>query len=287
MPRDTIEEVLLYHIRGIRTTFVIVPVAVPLTAITRAVSPSLGRCELAFVARQPIDVAKAIAQHQRYEDCLASLGITVVSLAAEPELPDAVFVEDPAIVLDEVAIITRMGAASRRAESATLAQALQRFRPLRWIREPGTLEGGDVVRIGANLFVGRSARTNEAGIAQLAQEIAPFGYAVRTVDVRQCLHLKSGCTYLGRGAVLANREWVDTAPFADFQVIDVPPAEPRAADVLAIGDTVILPASFPETGRMLERRGWRVLPVNVSELQKAEAGVTCMSLIFESGTPGV
>jgi len=256
---------------------------VPLTAITRAVSPSLDRCELAFVERQPIDVGNAIAQHQQYEACLASLGITVVSLAAEAGLPDAVFVEDPAIVLDEVAIMTRMGAASRRGESESLARALARYRLLRWIREPGTLEGGDVVRIGATLFVGRSARTNEAGIAQLAEELTPFGYAVRAVDVRQCLHLKSGCTYLGKGAVLSNRDWVDAAPFAEFQVIDVPATEPAAADVLAIGDTVIVPASFPETARILERGGWRVRPVDVSELQKAEAGVTCMSLIFESG----
>jgi dimethylargininase len=260
-----------------------VPVAVPLTAITRAVSPSLDRCELAFVERQPIDVAKAIAQHEQYVACLASLGITVVSLPAEADLPDAVFVEDPAIVLDEVAIMTRMGTASRRGESESLGRALARYRPLRWIREPGTLEGGDVVRIGATLFVGRSARTNDAGIAQLAEELAPFGYAVQAVDVLRCLHLKSGCTYLGRGAVLANRDWVDAGPLADFRAIDVPAAEPAAADVLAIGDTVIVPASFPETARILDRSGWRALPVDVSELQKAEAGVTCMSLIFESG----
>lgn len=254
----------------------------PLTAITRAVSPSLTQCELGYIERQPIDVAKAIAQHRAYEACLASLGITVISLPAAPELPDAVFVEDPAIVLEEVAVMTRMGAPSRRGESASLAPVLERFRPLRWIAEPGSLDGGDVVRIGATLFVGRSQRTNGAGIAQLAREVAPFGYSVLAVDVRRCLHLKSGCTYLGRDAVLVNREWVDAAPFAGSRQIEVAPSEPAAADVLAIGDTVIMPASFPETAELLERSGWRVLPVDVSELQKAEAGVTCMSLIFES-----
>ena len=203
----------------------------------------------------------------------------------QPEYPDAVFVEDPAIVLDQVAVMTRIGAASRRGESASLAAALTPYRALRWIGEPGTLDGGDVVRIGSTLFVGRSKRTNDAGITQLAQEVAPIAYAVKAVDVRRCLHLKSGCTYLGRGAVLANREWVDLAPFAGYRVIDVPPAEPAAADVLAIGDTVIVPASFPETAGILDRGGWRVLPVDVSELQKAEAGVTCMSLIFESVPP--
>jgi dimethylargininase len=254
----------------------------PLTAITRAVSPSMNDCQLAFVQRQPIDIAKAVAQHGQYEACLASLGIAVVPLPALADQPDAVFVEDPAIVLDEVAIMTRMGAESRRGESASLAEAIARFRPLRWIAGPGTLEGGDVVRIGSTLFVGRSARSNDAGIAQLARELAPFGYAVEAVEMRGCLHLKSACTYLGRDTVLANRGWADLAPFANARVIDVAPGEPAAADVLAVGDTAIVPASFPETARTLDRAGWRVLAIDVSELQKAEAGVTCMSLIFNA-----
>ena len=255
-------------------------VSMPLTAITRAVSPSLNDCQLAFVDRRPIDIAKAILQHQQYEECLRSLGIAVVSLPALPHLPDAVFVEDPAIVLDEVAMMTRMGAASRRGESASLAEAVARFRPLRWITEPGTLEGGDVVRIGSTLFVGRSTRSNDAGIVQLAGELMPLGYTVQSVKIQSCLHLKSACTYLGRDTLLANRNWVDMERFGSPQVIEVPPSEPAAADALAIGDTVIVPASFPETARILHRGGWRVLPIDVSELQKAEAGVTCMSLIL-------
>jgi len=131
------------------------------------------------------------------------------------------------------------------------------------------------------LFVGRSARSNADGIAQLRSEVAPFGYAVEVVPMRGCLHLKSACTYLGREAVLANRDWVDLGPFAGCRVIDVAPEEPGAADVLAIGDTVLIPASFPRTASLLELAGWAVLPIDVSELQKAEAGVTCMSLIFE------
>jgi dimethylargininase len=252
----------------------------PITAITRAVSPSIHDCQVTFVVRQPIDIAKAIAQHDCYEATLASLGIQVVSLPALPDAPDAVFVEDPAIVLDEVAVMTRMGAESRRAESASLAEAVGRFRPLRWIIEPGTLEGGDVVRIGSTIYVGRSARSNDEGLAQLARELAPFGYTVCGVEMRGCLHLKSACTYLGRDTLLANRDWVDLSPFADCRVIDVAEGEAGAADVLAIGDTIIIPASFPVTARSLETAGWRVLPLDVSELQKAEAGVTCMSLIF-------
>jgi dimethylargininase len=259
----------------------------PLTSITRAVSQSMNECQLAFVERQPIDIGKAIAQHGQYEALLASLGIGVVSLPAIPDLPDAVFVEDPAIVLDEIAIMTRMGTESRRGESASLAEAIARFRPLRWITEPGTLEGGDVVRIGSTLFVGRSARSNDAGIAQLARELWPLGYAVQVVEMRNCLHLKSACTYLGRDTLLANRDWVDLGPFGNLRVLDVVPEEPAAADVLAVGDTAIIPASFPETARILDLAGWRVLPIDVSELQKAEAGVTCMSLIFDAPPMGV
>ena len=252
----------------------------PLVAITRAVSPSLNECELSFVERQPIDIGKAIEQHGWYEACLKSLGIAVVSLPAAPAFPDSAFVEDPAIVLDEVSVMTRMGAASRRGESESLASAVARFRPLRWIRAPGTLEGGDVVRIGSTLFVGRSTRSNDHGIAQFAREVTPFHYTVRAVEMRGCLHLKSACTYLGRNTVLANRDWVDLAPLADCRVIDVARIEPAAADALAIGDAVVIPASFPETMRKVELAGWRILPIDVSELQKAEAGVTCMSLIF-------
>jgi dimethylargininase len=177
--------------------------------------------------------------------------------------------------------MTRMGAESRRGESASLAEAIAPFRPLRWIEEPGTIEGGDVVRIGRTLYVGKSGRSNEAGIAQLARELAPFGYSVFGVGMRDCLHLKSACTYLGRDTVLANGAWVDLADMdrpGGLSHIQV--QEEAAADVLAIGNTVVIPASFPETARTLEHAGWRVLPIDVSELQKAEAGVTCMSLIF-------
>lgn len=254
----------------------------PLTAITRAVSPSMTDCELSFMERRPIDMAKAVAQHDAYEAALESLGITVVSLPALPGYADAVFVEDPAIVLDEVAVMTRMGAESRRGESASLAEVVGRYRPLRWIVEPGTIEGGDVVRVGSKVFVGRSARSNGEGIAQLGRLLAPFGYWVAGVDMRDCLHLKSACSYLGRDTVLANRAWLDLAPLGDVRVIEVVQDEPGAADVLAIGDTVIIPASFPATAARLERAGWKDLPVDVSELQKAEAGVTCMSLVFNA-----
>jgi dimethylargininase len=252
-----------------------------LTAITRAVSPALDRCELTFLERQEIDIAKAIAQHRRYRDCLVELGLAVLTLPAEPDLPDSVFVEDPAVVVDEVAVILRMGALSRRAESESLARALAPYRPLRRLQEPATLEGGDVVRVGRRIFVGLSGRTNRVGIEQLAGQLEPFGYTVCAVEMRGCLHLKSACCSLGGDWLLANREWVDTEPFAGLCIVDVAPHEPAAADVLAIGETLLIPAAFPDTAERLARLGRQVIPLDVSELMKAEAGVTCMSVVFE------
>src|SRR6266446_10139797 len=169
----------------------------PLTAITREVSASINNCQLSFHARQPIEVAKAIAQHKAYRSCLAELGVWVVSLPAEPELPDAVFVEDAAVVLDEVAVISIMGAPARRREARSLADALSRYRPLRFLREPATLDGGDVLRVGRRIFAGISQRTNRQGIAQLRGVLGAFDYQVQPVEVRGCLHLKSACSYIG------------------------------------------------------------------------------------------
>jgi dimethylargininase len=253
-----------------------------LKAITRSISPAMNRCELAYLPRQTIDLARAGAQHRQYEECLRELGVDVISLAPEPDLPDAVFVEDPVVVVDEVAVLTRMGAESRRPEAESLAEALAPYRALRRLSEPGTLEGGDVMRVGRSLFVGASSRTNVEGIRQLAEEFAQFGYTVHTVGVRGCMHLKTGCSYLGEGILLANREWIDVGPLVEFEILDVAPDEPWAANVLSFGNTVVMPDIFPATAALIERRGWKARTLDVSELMKAEAGLTCMSVLFEA-----
>ena len=251
-----------------------------LTAITREVSSSINNCELSFHARQPIDVAKAIAQHEAYRDCLAELGVRVVSLPAEPELPDAVFVEDPAVVVDEVAVISIMGAPSRRPEARSLADALSRYRPIKFLVEPATLDGGDVLCVGRLVFAGLSQRTNWKGIAQLHGVLRALDYEVQPVEVRGCLHLKSACSYVGNNTLLINRSWIDAERFRGFELMDVPDDEPAAGNALLIKDVVIIPALFPKTRASLEERGLRVRTIDLSELQKAEAGVTCTSLIF-------
>jgi len=257
-----------------------------LTAITRQVSASIGNCELSFHERQPIDVEKAIAQHTDYEHLLTELGLRVLQLVEEPNLPDAVFVEDAAVVVDEVAVICRMGVLSRRPEAQSVAAALSDYRRLEFLTEPATLDGGDVMRIGRKVFVGATNRTNAEGVAQLRNALAPFGYDVSEVSVTGCLHLKSACSYVGRDSILVNRKLFDASPLAGFELIEVPESEQAAANVLSVGNAVIVPASFPETRSMLEARGLVVRSVDVSEFQKAEGGVTCKSIILECEDEG-
>jgi dimethylargininase len=263
-----------------------------LTAITRAVSPAIVNCELSFIPRQPIDLRIASAQHRAYENLLEKLGARVVSLPAQPDLPDSMFVEDPAIILDELAVIFPLGTESRRPEAATLAQALSEFRKLAYVTLPGTLEGGDILRVGSRLFVGLTKRSNAEGVRQLAYILGPHGYEVIGVEVTSCLHLKSAVTYIGRrqasgsratsATLLANRAWFNTEPFTGFEWIDVDPTEPHAANALALGNTIIFPESFPHTRARIEAAGFHVTQLDISELQKAESGLTCSSLIFES-----
>jgi dimethylargininase len=253
-----------------------------LTAITRAVSPAIARCELSFIDRKPIDLARARRQHQAYEVLLAKLGAKVISLPSEPDLPDSMFVEDPAIVLDEVAVILPLGTESRRAEAPSLAQELSKYRKLAYVQLPGALEGGDILRVGRKLFVGLTKRSNAEGIRQLAEIVKPYGYEVIAVRVTGCLHLKSTVTSIAENTLLANRAWFDTGPFVGYDWIDVDPAEPHAANALALGGTVIFPASFPRTRGRAGALGHHVTPLDISELQKAESGLTCSSLLFES-----
>ena len=270
-----------------------------LIAITREVSPNISRCVLTHLGRETIDVKVAQAQHRQYELCLAALGCQVRTLSAEPELPDAVFVEDTAIVLDELAIIARPGDESRRLETASVADALRPYRPLSFIEPPGTIDGGDVLHVGRRLLIGLSHRSNAAGIEQMRGLLAPFGYIVQPVPVQGCLHLKSAVTLVAKNTLLINRDWVDSSAFGprhpsdpsqdamsadvpsgEISFIDVDPAEPFAANALLVGDTVIYPAAYSATCRRLLQRGLSVQTVDVSELAKAEGGVTCCSLLL-------
>jgi len=253
-----------------------------LSALTRGVSPSIGDCKLTFMERERVDVAVATRQHEAYRQCLEKMGVLVTSLGIMPEAPDAVFIQDTAVVVDEVAVMATMGAACRAGEVESVTGPLSAHRPLRHLSPPATLEGGDVVRIGRTLYVGDSGRTNREGIKQLSDILAPYDYQVIPVEVRGCLHLSTGCSYLGRDLLLLNPAWVETAAFRYFNLLEVPETEPWAANTIAIGDTVLVPSAFERTRALIEEHGFEVITTDISELQKAEGALTCLSLLFNS-----
>jgi dimethylargininase len=247
-------------------------------ALTRAVSPNIDHAELTHITRIPIDLARAEAQHAEYERTLAELGCTVRRIDPAPAMPDAVFVEDTAIVVDDLAIITRPGAESRRSEIASTAAALGDYRKLAYIKEPATIDGGDVLRIGKRLWVGMSERSSSDAVKQLRKLLR--GYTVTSVPLRGALHLKTAVTFAGNNTLVVNPEWVD--PLEGFDVVEVDPAEPFAANILTIGDTVLCSAAFPRTAQRLRDHGFVVREIDASELAKAEGGLTCCSVVFEA-----
>ncbi len=254
-------------------------------AFTRAVSPRLPECALTHLDRVPIDVAKAAAQHAAYEQALAEAGVEIIRLPDLPGDPDAVFVEDTALLLDGHAIITRPGVESRANETESTAQGLAAHFDLHRLCS-GFLDGGDVLRIGRTIYVGLSSRTDTAGIAALSEIASALGYEVIEAQLRECLHLKTGATFAGTDAngapvLLFNPRCVDPVQFAGVEPMPVDEQEPGAANCLRVAETLILPAGSPRTADRLRARGFRVVELDVSELQKAEAGVTCMSLIDE------
>ena len=251
----------------------------PPLALTRPVSRSFADCELTYLARAPIDVGIAEAQHAEYERALGACGWRVQRLPSAHDMPDAVFIEDTAVVLDEVAIITRPGAASRVGEVAAVAAALDGLRPVLHVAAPGTMDGGDVLVTGRSIFIGCSTRTNLDAIAQVRRMVAPHGYRVTAVAVGGCLHLKSAASSLGEGRLLINPQWAP-AELHSLDCIEIHPEEPQAANVVHAGPRLLAPSAHPRTRERLEEHGFEVMTVDVSELAKAEGAVTCCSLLI-------
>jgi dimethylargininase len=256
------------------------PTSAAPVAITRRPGPELARCELTHLARTGIDLARAAAQHERFRATLVELGCLLVDLESLAEHPDAPFVEDVAVVLDDLAILPTPGASSRRGESASIAAVLREWRRTERL-EAGTLDGGDVLVHGTTLYVGRSSRTSHAALRALAHLVLPHGYRVKAVEVSGILHLKSALTLLDEATALVSRRALNLERVRDLELVDVHPAEPRAACVLRAGDALIVSASFPRTGEILARRGGNVIALELDEFEKAEAGPTCLALLFD------
>jgi dimethylargininase len=253
-----------------------------IVAIVRDVSEALAECELSFVERSPIDLDRARMQHAAYVAALEAAGCEVRQAPPLPRMADAVFVEDTAVVVDELAVLTRPGAESRRGEVASMADTLRPLRSLAWIESPGTLDGGDVLRIGRKVYVGRSARSNDAGLEQLHALLAPHGYSVEGVRTRDCLHLKSAVTAVGDDTVLVNPRWLLDDPFDGNRRIETDPGEEHAANALRAGGVVLYPDAFPRTARRLREAGVDLRLLDLSELQKAEGATTCCSVLLRT-----
>jgi dimethylargininase len=250
-------------------------------AITRRISPAINQCELTHIPREPIGYERACAQHRQYEDALRSLGMNIISLEAEPDLPDSVFVEDVALVLEECAIMLNPGAASRRPEVASVEKALAPYRDIFRVLPPATIDGGDILTVGRTIYVGMSSRSTDNAIDQIKVFLEPRNYRVRAVNVTGCLHLKSAVTQVSEDTLLVNPEWVSKDDFPGMHFIGVDPSEPYAANAVLVDRTIIYPSSFPKTRAKLEKAGINLLVVDADELAKAEGAVTCCSLIFK------
>ena len=249
-------------------------------ALVREVSPQLALCELTYLQRAAIDAGRAARQHREYTLALQTLGCALEWLPPLPQCPDGVFVEDTAVLLPEIAVVTRPGALSRRAETASVARALGRHTPVSPIEEPGCLDGGDVLHIGRTLYVGASARSNAEGSEQLARLLAPQDYRVQTVRFAGCLHLKSACSFIPPDLLLVNPAWIDPAALGTLRVVKVDEREPYGANTLTLGGTTLVSAAYPETARRLAAAGVSTQKLDVAELHKAEGALTCMSLLL-------
>jgi dimethylargininase len=228
-----------------------------------------------------IDVALAQAQHREYRQALSAAGVAVELLPPDERYPDSCFMQDPALVFGGRAVILRPGAPSRRGEEVTVAEALQGRFSLAQIVEPGTIEGGDVLLLPDRILVGRSARTNRAGIAQLAVAVADASLPVYEIPTGAYLHLLTAATYTGRGVLLAAEDFAGHPAFVGLDVIPVAPADLYAANALGADDAVIVPAGYPRVEAALRGRGFTVLATPTTEFAKADGGVTCLALAWD------
>jgi dimethylargininase len=250
-------------------------------ALTHRPSPLLGECQLTFIDRQNIDLGRASAQHAAYCASLQAAGIQVQVLETSLDLPDSAFVEDCAVILDELAVLTRPGSPVRQPEVERLAPLIAQLRPVVRMQPPATLDGGDVLKIGKKLYVGISTRTNPAGIAALVEAVQSHGYQVIPVPVHGSLHLKTACTALDDEILLANLDWIDLTRFGGLRILPVPEEESWGANVLRIGGRIWAQTAFPRTLEMLQKEGYIVQEIDCSEFLKAEAGLTCLSLVYQ------
>ncbi len=249
-------------------------------ALVRGLPSTYEKCLTSLTPKEPIDPALARRQHSSYRETLETLGLELVWVEPDDRFPDCCFVEDPAIVTGDFAIISRMGIPSRMGEEAAVRDALRSFKKIREINSPGTLEGGDVLQVDHKIYVGLTSRTNRSGLEQLETHVSKFGFEVIPVEVDQGLHLKSSCTYLGNGYVAMVPGRVQKGIFLEYNTIEVLPEEAPAADCLRVRDRVLVLEGYPATKRRIEAEGFDTISLEMSEFEKCEGALTCLSIVF-------
>jgi len=226
------------------------------------------------------DYELVLKQHEAYVQALKNVGLKVIELEPLPAYPDAHFVEDTAVVTPQMAVITNPGAASRRGEERSIAEVLAQYRKLENIIAPGTLDGGDVLMIGSHFLIGISERTNPEGARQLCRIVEKYGNTFSTLEVGAGLHFKSSVNYLGQDRILVTRDFKNHQALKGYDKIIVEHKEKYAANTLWINDHLLIPRGFPDTREKLDRLGQKIIELDVSEMQKMDGGLTCLSIRF-------
>ncbi len=249
----------------------------------RELGSDFRRCESTDCSHRPIKVERASKQHAAYVETLREFDCRVELLRAIADQPDGVLIEESAVLLPEVAIIMRPRVLGRSRAIESVATHVAQYRPVQRIRG-GHLNGGDALRVGSTIYVARSHTTDIEGIAAFTEIVDQFGYEVRQVEIRDCRHLKTACTFVPPDFLIVNSEWVDLNAFSEFQIIKVHPKEPFAANTLTLSGTTLVGAAFPKSEKKLQAAGIATRKIDVSELQKMEAGLTSFSLLLEPRT---
>lgn len=249
-------------------------------AIVREIANTYNNCVVTFSDTPLIDVSLAKQQHNNYCNVLSQVGVDITKLEADDNLPDCCFVEDTAIIIEDIAIITYLGTESRVNETYEIEKSLKNYKKIYHINLPGTIEGGDVLKIDKKIYVGISQRTNIEGINQLALIVKDKGYEVIGVNIWDTLHLKSACTYLGNNVVIFSQGHFDESIFSSYDTIIVPKEEEYCANTLTINGQVLIPKGFPITKGLITIKGFSVIELEMTEIQKAEGALTCLSLLF-------
>ena len=249
----------------------------PTKALVREPGDTYTSCLSSHPRHHTVDLNKARAQHVRYCDVLADLGLEIIRVPRDDFHPDACFVEDNAVVFRDKALICRMAKESRWGEQPGVAAVLEEYVKTKWAEVPATIEGGDVVHLGDRLICGVTERTNLEGVSQMRDWL---GVRVDAIDDPGIMHLKSYVTSLGQNRVVVTRKYSTHSALAGLEVLVIPDGEEYAADTLTVGDTVLMPAGYPRSHEMVRAAGYEVIPMDVGEIEKCDGALTCLSILF-------